>query len=692
MPETNIKMSMNEYKRLIAEDAQKAIKDSIYGKLLENLKDLTDMTQQYFENSAGGKQPILTPEDYKKLIDSYTALYKSCSEFLADDKNKTRMEKKRINIIKHLNTCIKKDVKELVNADKTKELTLSDVVKNARTKVVDLGVKELKTEGGVLSNRIPLSTSTGVKGFFTKKEVFSFKDICRDELEKHKTAFPQKFQEALSEFEFSDKNIRFLVKDQKLEFPYKESVLGNTDSPNYSKLYFTLAKFLNNLNPKSSINEIEEMLESDIQFAEAAFNIVKTITGNMVKYIVNESACISDGARVDSKNSAMSDVAALMGMSSVLAKAIPMKIKVNGEEIEGTFMESVEGDDFDRSDKNSLLMQSDMESFNHPEGLRKIADLQILDYICGNIDRHFGNMLYQFEKQDGKVVLKGITGIDNDASFGVSNFEEIETPGVRLTALNDISVISQSCYETLKNISANTLKITLADKLRPEEVESACNRLSMLQNKIDLEKITIVPDNQWGKGEYTINKLGEKSGGIFTVVSDCIESIEAKKELFETNKAEVKGEVKYAEGEELTDTIQHRFKEIHSKITQFGQTAQKLKKLLHVNSKEYEQMERKMKELLNYSNGLNDKLTKGETISEGEFDALAKKSSAMSDASQKYMDAKELSQSTTFGQNRFAFAKEMRSFTQESFSAQEIAGKEDVEPKEMEQPEDEIEL
>ena len=226
MSGTNVKMSMNEYKRLIAEDAQKAEKDSVYGKLLENLKKLTDMTQKYFENGDDGKQPKLTAKDYKELTDSYTALHNSCNEFLADDKNKTRMEKKRIGIIKRLNSYIKKDVEELVNADKTKEYTLSDVVKKARTKVVDLSGKELKTEGGVLSNRIPLVTSTGVKGFFTKKEVFAFNNLCRDELEKHKSAFPQKFQDALAGFEFNDENIQDLVSDLKLDFPYKKKCFG----------------------------------------------------------------------------------------------------------------------------------------------------------------------------------------------------------------------------------------------------------------------------------------------------------------------------------------------------------------------------------------------------------------------------------------------------------------------------------
>ena len=53
--------------------------------------------------------------------------------------------------------------------------------------------------------------------------------------------------------------------------------------------------------------------------------------------------------------------------------------------------------------------------------------MQVLDYICGNVDRHKGNMLYKTEKdKDGKVKMTGIVGIDNDASFpekDIANWE-----------------------------------------------------------------------------------------------------------------------------------------------------------------------------------------------------------------------------------------------------------------------------
>lgn len=48
---------------------------------------------------------------------------------------------------------------------------------------------------------------------------------------------------------------------------------------------------------------------------------------------------------------------------------------------------------------------------------KQIADLQALDFLCGNVDRHDGNFSFQISKDRPPRVL-GIKGFDNDTSFG----------------------------------------------------------------------------------------------------------------------------------------------------------------------------------------------------------------------------------------------------------------------------------
>ena len=224
MPLTGLKISLNEYKRLIEKDINRAKKDSIYGGLLDNLSKLTDMTQKYYTYNADGKYPTLYAKDYKDLIKVYSALAKSCNDFLDNDRKKDRLEEKRVNIIKNLFSCVQKDLKGLVKTDKEKPLTLSDIVKEARVKTVDLSDKKLGRVGGALSSRIPLKSASGVEGFFTKKVVFdydgSFQDIM-DKLDKDlPEVFRKGFQSKKSREYFFNNLVMF--RDLDLNSPDKE--------------------------------------------------------------------------------------------------------------------------------------------------------------------------------------------------------------------------------------------------------------------------------------------------------------------------------------------------------------------------------------------------------------------------------------------------------------------------------------
>ena len=99
---SHLKISINEYKRLVDEDIKKAGADTVYGSFLLHLSQLTAMTQYYFEDNAEGKHPFLDEKGYDNLIKFYSELARECNEFLAEDREKSRLEKKRINIVKRL--------------------------------------------------------------------------------------------------------------------------------------------------------------------------------------------------------------------------------------------------------------------------------------------------------------------------------------------------------------------------------------------------------------------------------------------------------------------------------------------------------------------------------------------------------------------------------------------------------------
>ena len=384
-----------------------------------------------------------------------------------------------------------------------------------------------------------------------------------------------------------------------------------------------------------------------------------------------DAAGIRDKSRIDQRNSAMTDVARLLGMSGIIAKATPMKIIHNGQVKEGTFMEKAEGEDINRLTRSSKMLKADKDSFNHPEGLKALANLQVLDYICGNIDRHAGNILYQFGEENGKVVLTGICGIDNDTSFGTRLFDR--KPVQNITPLASINKITKSCYEALVSFPVDTLKVVLADKLSKSELDAVCQRAEFLKQKALARDLKVVEDRDWGKNGYTYDKLTDKGVGITGTIKDAVKSIERKAKRIHRLPNESKG-ITYTEGEDVTNKTEVRFQEIYSKLEGFVTRAGELKRKLHVNSEEYDNMLRSLKTALESGRELKEKMgTEG--IDLVEFNEFAETVVALGNSSQAYMSAKNLSQRTEFGKDRYALATDMRDLAQKNFAIDEAPPK-----------------
>ena len=677
MPITKFQISMNEYMRLVAEDAKKAEEGTIYGTLLKDLSAFTEKMMTYFP--ADGENPkILTDKDYDDLIKDYTALAKDCENFLSADHDKNRLENKRVNIIKNLSSCIEQDLRGLIAADRTKNLTLSEVVKESRTRVVDLTGQDLSHVGGALSSRIPLRSTSGVEGFFTEKVVNESAAAYNEILERIPKILPPEFLDAYNKKDGKEAFLKALW-----ENPVEDLYSRNRHIRNESReAYYNIMIALNR---HTTEYDLDELLSNNKAFGESLQKLSEDFRKVANQKGIFASAGIGDKSRIDQRNSAMTDVARLLGMSGIIAKATPMKIIHNGQVKEGTFMEKAEGEDVRRLTQNSKMLKADKDSFNHPEGLKALANLQVLDYICGNIDRHAGNMLYQFGEENGKVVLTGICGIDNDTSFGTRTFEK---SGVQnITPLSSIKNITKSCYESLLTFPVDTLKVVLADKLSKRELEAVCKRAALLkQRAVEIatgkeKNLKVVDDIEWGKKDYTYDKLTDKEVGITKTINSVVKYIEKKVNKINTFPKESEG-LTYTEGKDVTDKTEVKFQEIYSKLEGFVTRAGNLKRKLHVNSEEYNNMLRSLKTALESGRELKEKM-ETEGIDLVEFNEFAQTVVELGNSSQAYMSAKKLSQHTEFGKDRFALATDMRDLAQENFVGKEA-------PPKVEKPEERL--
>ncbi len=88
------------------------------------------------------------------------------------------------------------------------------------------------------------------------------------------------------------------------------------------------------------------------------------------------------------------------------------------------------------------------------KGFQDIANLQVLDYLCGNYDRHYANMFYQFDR-NGKLI--GVQGIDNDGAFGVIAKKELGRTGenyLHMTNLSNMKAMPKQTAERLMALDA----------------------------------------------------------------------------------------------------------------------------------------------------------------------------------------------------------------------------------------------
>ena len=195
---------------------------------------------------------------------------------------------------------------------------------------------------------------------------------------------------------------------------------------------------------------------------------------------------IEPEARVDSRNSAMSLVANMLGQPELLARSKPLTVVYNGQPVEGTFMELAKGSDRSNISKNDPILKCSKRSYNNAQLLKSIADMQILDYLCGNVDRHGGNLTYIVDNSDPKSPkVTGVQGIDNDMSFGVRAMGGGEWFMEGTTPFNDILVISRSMAEKVLAMDADKYIQSLRGQgLESEACLAAERRLRKVQRKI----------------------------------------------------------------------------------------------------------------------------------------------------------------------------------------------------------------
>jgi hypothetical protein len=204
----------------------------------------------------------------------------------------------------------------------------------------------------------------------------------------------------------------------------------------------------------------------------------------------------TEDPRLGARSVAMYRLDQLLGIN-MLAKtefAVSQRRDQTGKLTEkmGVFMEKAKGEKAETLAKGGRLAEDDTML------QRALNKLQMLDVICGQVDRHMGN--YYIAMSDGKVT--GVQGIDNDMSFGVAHTGLEKAPGgIHYKGIPPI--VDSETAKRILAIKGSDVEAALKGLLSPPEVANTVSRLSKFQAELLKMQAKNLFVDQWGTPETT---------------------------------------------------------------------------------------------------------------------------------------------------------------------------------------------
>ncbi|MCR5370770.1 MAG: hypothetical protein K6E83_08695 [Clostridium sp.] len=453
-------------------------------------------------------------------------------------------ERRRMQILDGMTALLDGDLDALRNADPRMGRTLGQVILDNRALTADVRGKEVPIVGTSISSRMVVEVN-GQKGAFTEDYIAESVDDTREKYAQKYPQIGQILHNMGSDGNYADMFISdFFTSPEDLA----GKLLNKTD-PTLNHAANLLLNFIQNnwgiqfpaemQNPQGTVwFDNPEFVR---QFSDSVFNIARA--KDLQK--AARAGGFETGNNVPRRNAAMSAVADRLGVPEVVARSKVMRIQTDQGEKTGVFMEWADGKDL-RKIRDEKIFDDDLmgkkKRFTSTAAIKSASNLQVLDYICGNVDRHDGNMMYKFEDIDGVMTVTGVQGIDNDASFGLADYKD---GTMKLAGPGSMHVMTKSMAETVLNLTEDELKYSLYGLVNEDEIRAAWARTEILQTKIKESLkakwksdssvragvIRILDDNSpaWEKldmNELVCNRQIDENGGVFSFFAEAIDGVQ----------------------------------------------------------------------------------------------------------------------------------------------------------------------
>ena len=455
-------------------------------KAMQSVNQLMEVMGPYQLKGGDGHYRPITPEAYKKIEANFDEAVASVNAYIKEQGNGLQDEV-RLQLMKNFNKeFLSKSYIEYKNVKPNPNESLKDAMEHFRYQNVEITDADLQRLGGNLSSRVQLNIDldgTKTRGVFTKRSSYDPKAQLDAIIDEMKT----KYGKFASFFEAMD-NPAFLKdgiygNDTALFMNCNENTIYDSNPQERERAVWDYYDSVR-MNRYPELDQEFQKYRTDPDFFNALFDYSLKAEKLSTSLTVNELMLnLKPGENVDGRNSAMSSVANLLGVNDLIAKSKQIAVKMpNGDFQIGTFMEFVESKDINNVDSIDEMRVLGLDAYEDKDVKVQLANLQVLDYVCGNVDRHTGNILYKFDPQTHK--LTSIKGIDNDASFTkrlLGNSDSLS----QLPSIHRMRVIDEEMANKLLSIDEGMLSATLHGYgLSEEEISAAYDRLHHLQEAV----------------------------------------------------------------------------------------------------------------------------------------------------------------------------------------------------------------
>ena len=487
-------------------------KDTEIGQYFENamqsFASLEELVSDVCKRDSNGLMPIIDANRKQNLGNIYLAAYNS----IKGVSDQLDVSDEDVSEVQDIMSYLVWSINALNTADPKVEQNLFEILEAKDDKQIVLKSEEYSSAGAAQSSRIPVeytdSQGKTVKGFFTPETKIDSMGNVKKFFESYSETSPafsvalldfwNKFQQAKKESYLRRKGT-IEGYDSNLAAVHLLVELGHVDLENSMFNRFLSHDDDNDFGLRLAIL-YQQYADQDYNLLQGDFFMGFKRCGKGLSKALNHASFYlgqlgaREGRNIDRRNSAMSDVAALLGVPNLICHSSDMQLNVGGKMINGTFMEDAKGYDILHMPEDCPAYKTKQKNIN---GYKSIFDLHVLDYICGNIDRHAANVLYNYDDQ-GQFL--GVQGIDNDCAFGTQEY----TDGIginRLLAPEQMKIITRSMYDKVMNLKDEALEFALKDKnLGKEEVTAAVNRLHHLQGVLSTDKILVADNDYFSEG------------------------------------------------------------------------------------------------------------------------------------------------------------------------------------------------